>query len=276
MRDSNPISLFLTSCQYIFPFVATEWILRRASLSNWPLTPAFAPAASRCGWCENHARHTYLWVDGCERLSVLFGVCSTLTRWLPVSSWLMLPWLSPLPAWNTPDSRCEFEDNWPDWRHVSFDTFAAWSSAHYQETVRSRLEWVCRDNRQGAAASLSSQQTWLHGLSERTVGQQGLTLRLSLFRSLLPWCATLDFEAMCGVGGMRYASERPVHHALRLSCNGRLLVLPWSPACRRFAAVCREDSIGSGQNCSVSKWYLADRRTRCLHEDSVGRREPRT
>ena len=30
--------------------------------------------------------------------------------------------------------------------------------------------------------------------------------------------------AMCGVGGMRYASERPVHHALRLSCNGRLLV----------------------------------------------------
>ena len=62
-------------------------------------------------------------------------------------------------------------------------------------------------------------------------------------RHVSPMMDHLLAASMCGVGGTRhfsrefasspvesdYASERPVHHALRLSCNGRLLGLPWFP-----------------------------------------------
>jgi hypothetical protein len=46
--------------------------------------------------------------------------------------------------------------------------------------------------------------------------------------------------------------------------------LPWSSPFEQFAVVCREDSMGSGHNCSPVKYYLADRRTLFLREDSAG------
>ena len=61
-------------------------------------------------------------------------------------------------------------------------------------------------------------------------------------RRVSPMLNHLLAVAMCAVDLMRpfsrefasspvesaYADERPVHHALRPSCNGRLRVLPWS------------------------------------------------
>lgn len=55
------------------------WAGSRIRMWSW------APAAFECGWREDHARRVYLWGDGCERLSVLFGVCSA-AGWVSIAT----------------------------------------------------------------------------------------------------------------------------------------------------------------------------------------------
>jgi len=58
-----------------------------------------------------------------------------------------------------------------------------------------------------------------------------------------------------------YAGERPVHHALRSSGNGRLLVLPWWSPLKGSLQYAKQTAWGLVTIAQVGKEYVADRRT---------------
>ena len=57
-----------------------------------------------------------------------------------------------------------------------------------------------------------------------------------------------------------YADERPVHHAPQLSCDGRLLVVSWSPPLNRSLQYAKQTAWGLVTIAQVGKEYVADHR----------------